>query len=67
MSVEELKDTIDMLRKEEKGMNGNFLSAADKKYFDQIPSMIEEMTKRLVSLQASGKNKSASIVPVDKQ
>jgi tetratricopeptide (TPR) repeat protein len=56
MSAEELKDTISFLHHEkEKGTSGNFFSAADRKYFDQIPLMMEEMKKRLASLQAANK------------
>ena len=53
MSVEKLKDTISWLKEEEeKGMDGNFLSAADSSFYDQIPARMEETKKRLASLQA---------------
>ena len=49
MSVKELTDMIRVLSHEEDKMriSGDFLSTAERIYFDQIPRMIEEMKKRL--------------------
>ena len=53
MSVKELTDMIRVLSHEEDEMriSGDFLSAAERMHFDQIPLMIEEMKKRLARLQ----------------